>query len=790
MKMHPDDGLKGLEGIYKKYASRAVSFNEAETRAKIIDAILKECLGWEEDDIRREDRVHTGFTDYKLMLNNSCRLIIEAKRAGEYFDIPRTKQRRTYKIGASLKTVANLMEAMGQVRSYCTDIGCKYGAVFNGYQLVVFCAITIGKAWTDGYCIVFSSLDDIKDNFNIFWNILARESIDHGSLIQHLDIGKSQLTFKKIIQEIHNPEQSWARNELYTYVQPIADFVFSELIDEARTEVLKKCYVYDRSNKELGDELEDYFIDKLPHFAERYKIKDIFERQHKAGVFQKEYLIKIADKAKGSIVVLVGGIGCGKSTFLHRFFKHVLNDRENLIWFYTDFRNVTLKEDLLEDFICHEIEQQWTSKYAEKLQLTLDEFGFAVSKDDLKHYFAKLFNLLRKLGFSVTLVIDNVDQHDVQFQEKIFLVSSHLTAEFKTVTIIALREETFLTSTQTGVFDAYYIPKFHLASPDFTNLILARVDFTIGMLGRGVLKYDTDVCANLTKYFTIIKSSLKNLNVQSQKLVNLIESISVGNMRDALRMFNYFIVSGNTNVEEMFQKYDRQGHYQIAYHQFIKSIMLGEHRYYSQERSHLMNLFDFDTSLTDSHYNILRVLEYLLNRNNRKSPIGRGYISIDALISAGEEAAIRREALCDSLLRLSQFSLVEFDNQSKTDLAKASYVKITHAGKYYLMHLVYEFSYLDTVLVDTPVSDDSLFNYLWKYHETYDLNERLGRTERFLEYLRQAEVDEFREHPEYVNSEFANTHYGTKIFDTFPASKKFILTNYQKGQYQKNLFEN
>jgi hypothetical protein len=81
-----------------------------------------------------------------------------------------------------------------------------------------------------------------------------------------------------------------------------------------------------------------------------------------------------------------------------------------------------------------------------------------VSMEEKKIFFSKLFRLLHLLKFSITIIIDNVDRHDAPFQEKIFLTGQHLTGALKTVTIVAMREETFLLSTRTKI--SYSISKF------------------------------------------------------------------------------------------------------------------------------------------------------------------------------------------------------------------------------------------------------------------------------------------------------------------------------------------
>lgn len=277
--MHPDKAYKNFLEIYEKYHNSNLNFNESDTRSKIIDFILRDCLDWDENFIVRENSTPAGFSDYELHINNIPVIVIEAKKEGEYFEIPANKKSRNYKISGAISTVDNLMVALNQVHNYAVEIGCKYAAVFNGYQLVLFSAISIGKPWRDGFCLVYNSLEDIKNNFNQFWNILAFQNVSNGSLISFIEKGKSKHTFKKLISEVHNQDQSWARNELYIFIQPYCDFVFSELLDEARTEVLKECYVYDRSSKPLTREIEHFFIDQLPHFADDFNIQQILEEK-------------------------------------------------------------------------------------------------------------------------------------------------------------------------------------------------------------------------------------------------------------------------------------------------------------------------------------------------------------------------------------------------------------------------------------------------------------------------------------------------------------------------------
>jgi len=780
--MTPDIGHEKFNSVYDEYLD--ADFNEADTRAKIIDKILKDVLGWAEKDIAREYAVNSGFIDYRLNQNGICKLVIEAKRSDDYFLIPPDKNNRYYKISGAISSVRNLISAMTQAKHYCDDIGCKHAVVSNGSQFIVFSAITIGKPWKDFRCLVFNSLHDIKSNFALFYSVLSRDAVLDGSLNTYINEHKSRLKFQKIIDMIHNPDYTWSRNELYTYIRPIADVAFHELLDDSREDILRKCYVHEKT-KDTADEMDSFFRDRLPHFSGSFAVSDLEEDEHGSSTLDTAMTECMETSAEGNLIVLLGGVGVGKSTFIHRYYKVVLTKVPNFYWFYIDFRKTEPRVDALEEFIFRSINEQFLKKYKPILAKDDPEISFEASVSELKAYYSKLFRDIKKDGAYVSIVIDNIDQHDIGLQESIFLYASSICDLLKSITLISVRENTFLMSTRLGVFDAYDIPKFHIAAPNFLSLIVKRLDYAINLLSNDDFDQKfrpmpLDKKEQLAKYFNVIKLSLIYPNPQAKKIVRFIDNVSVGNMREALRMFNNFIVSGNTNINEIFAKLEAKGSYQIAFHQFIKSILLGERRYYNQDKSNIMNLYDFDTSLTDSYSNSFRILQYLYEKKNSQSPIGTGYIDINNLLIIGQEINISREIMADSLERLARFNLIELDNLSRTEISKASYAKITYAGIFYLNELSHQFVYLDTVMADTPISDDDIFESLKQKINETEIPNRLERVQEFTQYLKEFEEVEFKNYPELTSHHFTCTSFLNRVHNEFLLQIPSILDNFYK----------
>ncbi len=126
--------------------------NEADTRHRVIDAILHDVLSWPRSSVNCESYVSPGYADYVLLGRRERHvLFIEAKKNGYYFKLPpkftKTASKR-YIAVKTLLTDGDIAQAINQVRTYCLDTGCEHAAITNGRQWIIFKtfgAIRIGE---------------------------------------------------------------------------------------------------------------------------------------------------------------------------------------------------------------------------------------------------------------------------------------------------------------------------------------------------------------------------------------------------------------------------------------------------------------------------------------------------------------------------------------------------------------------------------------------------------------------------------------------------------------------
>jgi len=788
MRISPDEALKNLNDLIK---TEWKALSESDTRSKIIDPIFTKCLNWEEKDFVREEHSDTGFVDYVFKIGKKNVFVIEAKKIGVAFKLPITFGfKRQFKVGGILATCPEIREVMRQARRYCTEKGARFGIVSNGDQFVIFEAIRFGEDWGKGNARVFYNLSDIRSNFRDFWNLISKDAVERDSLIEHLSREVEELRFIRPVDGIHFKNERYPRNQLSSYMRPIIRFAFGDITDEI--DLLKECYVLETEFRDLDRTLKNEVSTSI---KKDLNLKEIVHGAETAGIFLADFY-KYAEligqaSPEPLILLLLGIIGSGKTTFIHRFFNVVLDEdeRKKMKWFYINFKDAPPREQDIRDYIFKSILKEFRNKYRSLFDHILETLKMENASPTLEDI-SKLFLVLKYEEFIPSLIIDNVDQllaESPTFHERVFLEANNLTKELRTITILTLREESFYTSDIKGVFDAYNIEPYKINPPDFRKMILARLYYVLerialpsdefGELLRFPLDFEPRY-QEIRKFLEIIKDTIYRRPRRSA--TKFISKTSGGNMRRALDLFSRFLVSGNTKVKEILDTCQRQGGYTIAEHQFVKSIVLDNLRYYSEEKSYLINLFDFNTELSSSHFLKLKILKYAEDRISNDSPYGRGYVSINLLLKEASEIGIAPEAIEDALLKMARFRLILLTTRSRSSLENASHFVLTDCGNYYLNVLIRRFSYIDLILADTPIADADLVEEIRNMLPERRLYVRFDRVRKFLEYLKKMEKREHELNPEYRFSSLAKHKFTSNMLSSFEREKVYITKRIQE----------
>jgi len=792
--VHPDEALTTLDQVrrdFNQFCELKGNVSEADTRAKIIDKILTEVLGWPEKAIQRERHVHEGYLDYELEVHKKPLITIEAKKAGTPFVFPiQERIHRSLKLSGSILTISEIQEAISQVRTYCDGAGIRYAVATNGYAWIIFRAIREDMGWHEGNAMVFPSLEYAIENFTLFWNILSYEAVWAGSLDDEFG-SKLRVSREshRVINILFNADLPLQRNRLNMQLQPLVRYIFEDITGDNQLEILQSCYVHYGSLRIVARDIEATITDTIPQFLRREGVEPLFQSKRDAGAFGK-MVTTSTELTTGELCLLLGGIGSGKTTFLKRYQLTVGRDvlAKHTLWFHIDFLKAPDDPECVELFVWQTILEQLRDRYAQyglerrrnlrrayKKDLeVLEESALRPYKQSATQYEEKLAEYLGKWqsdtanyvprllntceprqNRKVVLFIDNVDQLSPESQAKTFLLSQRITRSIGSLTIVAMREESYYTASVQKSFTAYTSRKFHIASPRFLDIIQNRIAYAQTFLNNMIRNpsFDTDQqklqdAKDIYDLLTIVSESLFSVN---RNIVRFIEAICFGNMRSALEMFIAFLTSGATDVDKMINIYRRDGKYYVGFHEFVKSVMLASRKYYKEEQSPIFNVFDCGAYKNSSNFTALRILDVLLSYRAQASREGQGYIEIARLLSSFEDTFDDTEDFIVTLNRLLQAQLVEVNTRSTESIRGASHVRVTSAGWYYSRYLVRSFCYLDLVLQDTPFSSSQVAEELKQSVYLVDnlsdreedkverVEERFKRVESFLDYLKREE---------------------------------------------------
>jgi hypothetical protein len=723
-----EKSLENLDNLNRKYTNK--SLNEAGTRFKIIDKIIRNTFFWPDNNICVETKTNEGFSDYILMANGTAQLVIEAKKEKINFNFSQYDEVKNNKIKVKLLLKdSNTSTTINQVRNYCNDIGCNYACITNGHEWAFFRTFIQGKSWQDVNAYVISNLQKFIDNFNevnqyLTYNNIVKE-FSFNKLFDGIEYSSNERYEPKL--EINGYDEQIQNNHIETRIKGYFDKYFGEIRDIDR-ELLRECYVEERGYSINFDKVTNILEDALsPYLMNKKNLQNV-DIGKKDNNFANEILNIIIEEKKSKVLILFGGKGSGKSTFLVSLFNSEKNS--NITTHSVICRVNLLKVSNDKESIRNEIYNQLVSKldidnllkgnnedliklfeesYKTELNQTLDGLEkqsetFIKMRNELLQGYKKdkeyslisLANYLRNKQKAVIINIDNTDQFDQSLQDFCFSLANELSQKLHCVSIISLREERYISSSIEGYLDAYEKNGFHISSPNPQHVFLKRLKFILNKINNED-KVNKETKQDLNILFNILIENLENQNSDFNKFMT---AATHGNIRQGLELFQNFLFSNYTNVTEMIS----QRKWNITLHQIIKPIMIPIYRYYDEKTSNTIpNIFRLRSNFNTSHFTAFRILNKLAIRNDT-------YVSTYELKSYFINTFNMEDDFILNLDVLLKQGMIESENGLDKYDDKLQQIKISSFG-YYMQSIIFkDFTYLELISSDLSVIDKQMSN--------------------------------------------------------------------------------
>ena len=567
--------------------------NEADTRHRVIDRILHDVLSWPHSSVACESYTKVGFADYVLLGRRDGHILfIEAKKAGNYFTLPRSSSKGLSRFVAVKTLLTNnaIRKAIEQVRNYCLNTGCEYAAVTNGLQWIFFKTFEKSQDWRKLQAFV---IEDIK-----FFDVDFTEAIQHFSY--------TSITTKASLADLFGDPHAVSRqrffpkehivaydheviaNHLAPVMRPIIERYFGRM-NALDVDFMDACYVITREYRVSEANVKQLIEDSLSPYFRDYNVKDFFADVD-GGAFGKRISSSAADRRTRDVIVLFGGKGSGKSTFMSRLLFH---KPPNSIKHFTKIAVVDLLEcpenqaTIESETWSQLIGQLDSEKLLERsreelLDLLGDRFEVArrqalagLSEDgeaynlklnslvdewtkDRPYCATKLADYWKRHQKGVIVVLDNTDQFSPLNQDFCFTLAHSISTKLDCLVVIAMREERFHYSKIHGTLDAFQNSGFHLTSPDPAKVFRLRLLFILRILDDGdkwrrIAPELNDVQAEKVK--RLARIFYREFGRHKSHLNNFVQACAHGNMRLALELFRQFVLSGYTRVDEMIENF-------------------------------------------------------------------------------------------------------------------------------------------------------------------------------------------------------------------------------------------
>ncbi len=755
-----------LERLVDGYATRGLKRNEATTRLQLIDELFFNCLGWDKEDSVLEEPYGRDYADYTFMAPRRV-LIVEAKKEGDYFEIPAGRDRLEYSISALMRDYPNLKLAIEQATGYCQSRGVPFGVVSNGHQIVAFVATrNDGLPPFEGKALVFPSLDFMLSHFHEFWQALSKPAIEQKKLYARLIGDILPELPPKLSSNIAGYPGVVNRNVFQTDLQIISDLVIEDITrsHELEADFLEECY-------SQSGALSQFALLSKSILQARYAA--LFDSDTsgptpvpavtKEGISPELF----AESLSRRPILLIGDVGVGKSTFIRHLIKvDAVQVFENAISLYIDLGSqATLSMDL-RIFILDEI----TKQLREDHQVDIEERNFVrgVYHGQLVRFSKSIYGDLREsdptffkqkeIEFleqklnnreeflksalehisrgrrkQIIVFLDNADQRSDDIQQQAFLIAQELAAHWPATVFVALRPETYFRSLKIGALSGYHPKAFTISPPRIDHVIDKRLNFALKITSGEIplQAINASVQVQLTKLDSIIRIFLDSLRY-NRALEGFIDNIAGGNVRLALDLIKGFFGSGHVDTQKFIDIYDESGSYYVPLHEFLRAVIYGDAKYYEPDRSPVANLFDVSYVDPKEHFLLPSVIGLLGSSNNPS--VEEGFIETSKIYEHLQALGFTPEQIDAAIIRGHNKKLIETGARRIPHPGQImpQTLRATTVGLYHIGRLSHQFSYIDAIIVDTPVFDPAVRALI---RDVSHIEQRIERVEIFRQYL-------------------------------------------------------
>ena len=628
------------------------------------------------------------------------------------------------------KPEEDLENAFAEARLYASEINAKFPHHINSCKYIIVC--NGNETWA-GY------FDQAEPVIKLSFEDFSTENCEY---VRFLDF----CSLEKMTAIANQPYINIRGNSHFN--TPVSQLkgkrVQNETIQDnafGRTFIIENRNIFDPQTEEDRSIIVDNAY--IPSAKREQHIDPIYKEIRKFEMPNQESYISIAtkeptelvqkisqrveDKVEAySLMLLIGNVGSGKTTFIRYFKRSFLEENhpdlaQKCDWIFLNMNAAPITNSEIYDWIKQDVIKQLKTNHPEIDFSSIDvikkifrkevhafENGLGqLLKGNEKEYNLKLYEILSsKMADNTTLlthmlmylketegslpiiVLDNCDKRNKEEQLLMFQVAEWLKTTFKCLVLLPMRDSTYDQYRNEPPLDTVVKDLvFRIDPPDLLKVLQSRLNFIIRntkpesrtyVLENGVsveISY-----SELIEYFKCILMAIR----QNNMTLDIFYKLSDRNTRYGIQIFEDFCKSGHINSSDFLKMRTAGKEYTLPSYKFLTALLRKNRKYYSGEESNFINLFgsDFRDDFPDPFVRIdilswLKVQSAQVDKDKEKLFVVSDIIK-DLQLIGHKDTIIHRELnymlkkgllLCETLL-----SDAEIDDR----------VKITLTGKLHL----------------------------------------------------------------------------------------------------------
>jgi energy-coupling factor transporter ATP-binding protein EcfA2 len=753
-----DGAFESFKKLYNQISRSSDTItSEEDVRLKVINPFFVEVLGWDPSCIQTEEPTGEGFLDYKFNIDGSARLVVEAKNDSLSFGLEGRTGGRAYKLNGPILSVKPLpRDGILQAISYCGAKNAELACISNGREWVVFRGSRLGdgKDTLSGMAFVFPSLESVKENFKIFFDLLGRERVEgyiYRALFQEAEGQPIRAAaFSRTVRPVDG-FRLLEKTSLAQDIDRIMSAFFRNISGDDDPEMLAECFVTTKESQ-IADEKLARITDDLSG-----AIRDL-DTDEAIGL--QQIISKVKETNRNEFVLLVGTKGAGKSTFIDRFFRYILPPKirkecvvsrvdvgksTGEISTLTDWLNRTILE-LLEK----ELFDEYGPSYDEIQGMFFDEYmrrrrgplkhlyeddklefkkQFGEYVENLRNKNTKLYieRVIRSIVTSrrkvPCLVFDNTDHFSIDYQEFVFQYARSIYQNELCLVIIPITDKTSWQLSQQGALQSFDNESFFLPTPLPKTIVERRIAFldrylscerkekgTGYFVGKGIHLSLDDLKAFVT--------SLQHIFLETGMVSKWIGNLANNDIRRCLSLSRDIVSSPYLKVDDLIKAFVAGDSKRISEVDIQRAIIRRGYNYYpTGVNQFVQNIFALNNELQSTPLLALRLLRLLRDAKHHDAGGLEDYVTIEQILDYAQGIGIERRPTLLCLDVMLKTGLCFSYDPTIREIDSAKKIQLSPSGLQHLHWGSWEESYLYSMLQVTPIADESTYERIRSYKD-------------------------------------------------------------------------